>query len=306
MSADAVGRPPFLSFVSAPVFGSDETVVALLGLFVRSNRPQEIPDLAATVCRARRTGPRSAWAPPHPRPCGSGRRDRHQRGARSPSRGRHGSHRPRSERMGGRAPGPRRVRTGAGVAPGVGRGDRADDRRPARSPPRDRGVVPPRRRRGVAPREHHRRRGAPAVGDDGGATRPRARPSISLPARVEVRDPVPPPSLATEIDDPRRRRALESAVARPSVDVRHITSVDGPVDDGTLLGLDFHNQELGLPLPDYTTWWRSSDLSTTYAYHERVLQLLQSRRPRARGWSRRHTTTSTSMISPRSTRLLGS
>ncbi len=99
----------------------------------------------------------------------------------------------------------------------------------------------------------------------------------------EIREPVPPPSLVTEADDPRRRGALEAAAARGGTDVRHIVSVDGPVDDGTILGLDFHNQELGLPLHDYTTWWRSSDLSTTYAYHERVLRLLHSQRP-PRDW----------------------
>ena len=61
--------------------------------------------------------------------------------------------------------------------------------------------------------------------------------------------------------------------------MQHISEMDGPVDDNTILGLDFHNQELGLPLPSYTRWWRSSHLNTTYAYHERVLRLLHTGRP---------------------------
>ena len=60
---------------------------------------------------------------------------------------------------------------------------------------------------------------------------------------------------------------------------QHISELDGPGDDNSILGLDFHNQELGLPLPTYTRWWRASSLQSTYAYHERVLRLLHTGRP---------------------------
>jgi hypothetical protein len=97
--------------------------------------------------------------------------------------------------------------------------------------------------------------------------------------RWEISDPVPPPSLATEQDDPRRQRAVQQARQAQQGSTRHISDVDGPVDDLTILGLDFHNQELGLPVPSYTRWWRGSDLSSTYAYHERVLRMLHADRP---------------------------
>lgn len=90
----------------------------------------------------------------------------------------------------------------------------------------------------------------------------------------EVRDPVPPPDAASELEDPRRL-----AMPVREGDVRHISTVDGPVEDVFVYGLNFHNQEQGLPLPTYTRWWRTADLTSTLAYHERVLRMLHSRRP---------------------------
>jgi Sulfotransferase family len=89
----------------------------------------------------------------------------------------------------------------------------------------------------------------------------------------ELGSPVPPPELASERDDPRRA----AAASRESV--RHISSPDGPIEDGMVLGLHFHGQELGLPLPTYTAWWRDADLAGTFAYYDRVLRLLHARRP---------------------------
>lgn len=95
----------------------------------------------------------------------------------------------------------------------------------------------------------------------------------------EIRNPVPPPRVEDEADDSRRLAALQQAAGGDISTVYFIATVDGPVDDGTLLGLGFHNQELGLPLHGYTRWWRSADLRDTYAYHRRVLQLLHTHRP---------------------------
>ena len=94
--------------------------------------------------------------------------------------------------------------------------------------------------------------------------------------RWEISDPVPPLGAVGDTHDPRRLAALERAAGPAGGSVQHISEVDGPVDDGTILGLDFHNQELGYPLRGYTTWWRSSSLKTTYGYHERVLRLLHT------------------------------
>ena len=105
-------------------------------------------------------------------------------------------------------------------------------------------------------------------------------PHFRFQRRWEISDPVPPPDVAAEADDPRRVAAVrEAEAATPHASVQHISAVDGPFDDSIILGLDFHNQELALPIPSYTRWWRTSDFASTCAYHERVLRMLHSRRP---------------------------
>jgi hypothetical protein len=97
-------------------------------------------------------------------------------------------------------------------------------------------------------------------------------PQIRYLRRWERDQPVPPPDIATEAQDPRRPREPARA------GVMHIATVDGPVEDGHLHGLHFHG-EPALPLPTYAAWWRSADHTSSFAYHERVLRLLHSRRP---------------------------
>ena len=99
-------------------------------------------------------------------------------------------------------------------------------------------------------------------------------PQFRYPRVWEMATPVPPPDPASEADDPRR-----VAAASRGRDVRHISSVDGPTEDVFIHALNFGNQEMALPVPTYRTWWRSADLTTTFAYQERVLRLLHSRRP---------------------------
>jgi Sulfotransferase family len=89
----------------------------------------------------------------------------------------------------------------------------------------------------------------------------------------EVADPVPPPERETEGEDPRRPSAA------PAPDVRHIAAVDGPVEDGPVHGLHFCHPEGWLPLPSHKQWWRTSGHTSSFAYHERFLRLLQSHRP---------------------------
>ena len=89
----------------------------------------------------------------------------------------------------------------------------------------------------------------------------------------ELDEPVPPPDVATEADDPRRDRA------RRQPNVLHIFDVDGPAEDGRIHEMSFRNGELILPVPSYTEWWRHTGHSASFAYHERVLRLLHSSRP---------------------------
>lgn len=87
----------------------------------------------------------------------------------------------------------------------------------------------------------------------------------------EVKQPLPPPNLATEATDSRRNVEVTAGV-------QHIKTVDGPVEDGPIHGLHFH-AETGLPLPTYMKWWRAASHRTAFAYHERFLQLLHWERP---------------------------
>ena len=104
-------------------------------------------------------------------------------------------------------------------------------------------------------------------------------PQFRYQRRWELSSPVPPPDLATESHDPRRAVASGITSARHIAGVQHIATDDGPIEDGPALALNFGHQELALPLPTYTKWWRTSDLTSTYAYHERVHRLLHSHRP---------------------------
>ncbi len=88
----------------------------------------------------------------------------------------------------------------------------------------------------------------------------------------EVNDPVPPPDPTTEHDDPRRPRTVAD-------DVRHLTAVDGPAEDWPIHALVFDNAELTLPVPSFSRSWLGRDHDGVFAYHDRVLRLLHSRRP---------------------------
>jgi hypothetical protein len=99
-------------------------------------------------------------------------------------------------------------------------------------------------------------------------------PQFRYPRQWEMAAPVPPPDPVRRLEDPRR-----AAVASRRTDVRHISSIDGPTEDGFIHALHFGGQELGLPVPTYSAWWRAADLAGTFAYQERVLRLLHSHWP---------------------------
>ncbi len=104
-------------------------------------------------------------------------------------------------------------------------------------------------------------------------------PDFRYQRRWEISSPITPPGSTGDADDERRLAAIKRNAGTESGSPQHISELDGPVDDNIILGLDFHNQELGLPLPTYSRWWRGSSLKQTYAYHERVLRLLHTGRP---------------------------
>jgi hypothetical protein len=89
----------------------------------------------------------------------------------------------------------------------------------------------------------------------------------------ELKDPVPPPAVATEAEDPRRLSEVRAS------DVRHIQVAGGPVEDSAIHEMCFHHGELALPLPSYTSWWRTADHSAAFVYHDRILRMLHRDRP---------------------------
>lgn len=96
----------------------------------------------------------------------------------------------------------------------------------------------------------------------------------------EQSQPCPPPTADGEATDPRRERAARQAEQlSPELKAMHLYDLDATVEDSEVLGMAFHGQQFTLPVYRYQAWWRAADLTETYRYHRRVIQLLQSRRP---------------------------
>jgi hypothetical protein len=96
----------------------------------------------------------------------------------------------------------------------------------------------------------------------------------------EQAKPVPPPTLAGEATDIRRQQLIDQQQALPPEHrAMHIFEPDAAMEDTELLGMAFHGQQMTLPVPGYRTWWRQTDMTDTYGYHRRVVQLLGSQRP---------------------------
>jgi hypothetical protein len=99
----------------------------------------------------------------------------------------------------------------------------------------------------------------------------------------EQAEPCPPPVLATEATDPRRVSHVAGLEAmarnRPDLMAMHLFDADATVEDTEVLGLDFAAQQAVWPVFGYQAWYRDRDMRGTFAYHRRVMQMLQSSRP---------------------------
>lgn len=101
----------------------------------------------------------------------------------------------------------------------------------------------------------------------------------------EAGKPAPPPETATQHDDPRIAQAdAEITMVKqmfPDFVGMLPTSASGPQECLLLMALDFRSQmfEATAKIPSYSEYLAACDLTTTYAYHRRVLQLLQWRCP---------------------------
>ncbi|MDT3445108.1 MULTISPECIES: sulfotransferase [unclassified Pseudofrankia] len=96
----------------------------------------------------------------------------------------------------------------------------------------------------------------------------------------EQSKPCPPPEFDTELTDPRRLELVKEYEEVPAhLKAMHLYDADATMEDSEVLGMSFHGQQMTLPVYGYHAWWRGADLTDTFAYHRRVIQLLQSRRP---------------------------
>lgn len=99
----------------------------------------------------------------------------------------------------------------------------------------------------------------------------------------EQSEPVPPPVSGDEENDPRRQRRAADIDRmhreEPEAVAQHIFEVDASVEDTEVLGLEFGAQNLTLPVFSYLDWWRTADMHACFAYHRRVVKLLQSKCP---------------------------
>jgi hypothetical protein len=99
----------------------------------------------------------------------------------------------------------------------------------------------------------------------------------------EQSKPCPPPVLGEEDRDPRRLAALAAhermTREQPEMMALHLWDPNTTEEDVELLGMAFGGQQLTLPIWNYRRWWREADLRPAFAYHRRVIKLLQSRRP---------------------------
>ena len=108
-----------------------------------------------------------------------------------------------------------------------------------------------------------------------------ADPQIRSIRLWESTEPVPPPESATQASDPRiesARRGLDAMYeAFPKMRSLHFQAADGPTECQDLLGMDFRTAHFdGMArVPAYSAWVLGCDMAGTYAFHRRVLQLLQ-------------------------------
>lgn len=102
-----------------------------------------------------------------------------------------------------------------------------------------------------------------------------------FPRLWEGNAPVPPPVLAEEHNDPRAIAARKVAALRNANMKWHIVDADGPEEDQLCFGgLNMRNLYAMYPMPGtYLRWWMDDDYRSTFVWFERVMKLLQSRRP---------------------------
>lgn len=112
-----------------------------------------------------------------------------------------------------------------------------------------------------------------------------ADPHRRSPLTWEIDDPVPPPTTATLYTDPRALARLDAErkmlAARPEMGKYYRNSAIYPNECMFFIQSDFKAliwESRGV-LPNYRDWLFQADMTSTYEYHRRFLQLLQADAP---------------------------
>ena len=112
-----------------------------------------------------------------------------------------------------------------------------------------------------------------------------ADPARRSPLTWEIDDPVPPPTTASLYTDPRALGRLEMErkmlAARPEMGKYYRGSAIYPNECVFIMAHDFKTLmwESRGKLPGYHEWIFQTDVTSAYAYHKRMLQLLQAEAP---------------------------
>ncbi|MFO0691763.1 MAG: sulfotransferase [Myxococcota bacterium] len=101
----------------------------------------------------------------------------------------------------------------------------------------------------------------------------------------EANDSVPPPETATYETDPRflaaKARDAFAEQAMPGFRALHYDPPDAPMECALLFNHEFNSSALWttFSIPSYMAWTLEADPTPAYAWHARMLKLLQSRKP---------------------------
>jgi hypothetical protein len=100
--------------------------------------------------------------------------------------------------------------------------------------------------------------------------------------------PCPPPQLVFNVADPRialyQRMADLGKQLAPELHTAHPLDAGRPEECQQLLAMDFKSSSFMVfyHLPEYQEWLLGCDMTSAYAYHQRILKLLQWKNPNGR------------------------
>lgn len=108
-------------------------------------------------------------------------------------------------------------------------------------------------------------------------------PALRAPMAWEYWSPAPPPDPRARDTDPRiplaDRDVRMTAALAPAFDGMHEQGARIPREDASAMGIDLRSDVLAThyPVPAYAEYLARDDMRTAYAWHQRVLQVLQYR-----------------------------